>query len=77
MPQYTHTYPHTYTQYKSTMTIEQKIELLRAEWKANPEHRDRIELQAKVLKLGLNALFKHEDTHQTTINKQTIPRSPV
>jgi len=40
------------------MTIEQKIELLRAEWRANPKHRDRIELQAKVLKLGILAPVK-------------------
>jgi len=40
------------------MTIEQKIELLREEWKAHPEHRDRIELQAKVLKLGILAPVK-------------------
>ena len=40
------------------MTIEQKIELLREEWRANPEHRDRIELQAKVLKLGILAPVK-------------------
>ena len=58
------------------MTIEQKIELLREEWKAHPEHRDRIELQAKVLKLGILApvklLTKHEDTHQTPLNQQTL-----
>jgi len=40
------------------MTIEQKIELLREEWKAKPERRVSIELQVKVLKLGILAPVK-------------------
>ena len=40
------------------MTIEQKIELLREEWRSNPERRSSIELQVKVLKLGILAPVK-------------------
>ena len=63
------------------MTIEQKIELLREEWRSNPERRVSIELQVKVLKLGTLApvklLVKHENRYQTPINQQTISGSPV
>jgi len=40
------------------MTIEQKIELLREEWRSKPERRVSIELQVKVLKLGILAPVK-------------------
>jgi len=37
------------------MTIDQRIEQLRAEWKSTPARRASIELQVRVLKAGKNA----------------------
>jgi len=59
------------------MTLEQKIELLREEWRKNPEKRKTIELQVKVLKLGINAPFKQsvEKTKQSSF--EDIVRSSL
>lgn len=53
------------------MSIEQKLEELREQWKREPENRSKIEMRVKILKIGqLYPLFaKTEDPFISNVKK--------